>query len=117
MARANIDAAVNDLRDLYSTPFGSKRMGRFILNRDQVADLLRVEVAHDKTINLLSKAVLNDAGLVLVQSGRSLYSVVAARKATRWRKVPRAVLKDIIGPVDNGPDHVNGEEESEDGEE
>lgn len=101
MARANIEAAVNDLRELYSKPFGNKKMGRFILNRDQLADLLRVTVAHDKTIKTLSRTVLNDAGLVLVQSGRNIYSVVDAQKAANWRKVPKTILKDVIGPPDN----------------
>jgi len=102
VARADVAAAVADLRELHATNFGGKRMGRFTLSREQVAELLRVKVAHDKTINLLSQAALNDADLVLAQSGSNLYSVVAARKATRWRKVPRAVLTDLIGPLSTG---------------
>ncbi|MBZ9705362.1 hypothetical protein LB543_01285 [Mesorhizobium sp. ESP7-2] len=96
MARANIDAAVTDLTSLHASNFGGKRMGRFRVDREQVAALLRVKVAQDKTIRLLSEAALNDADLVFSQCGNGLYSVVAARKATRWRKVPRVVLADLV---------------------
>jgi len=117
MARANISAAVDDLRALHAAAFGGKRMGRFVLSRDQIAELLRVKVAHDKTIGMLSRAALNDADLVLAQSGGSLYGIVAARKATRWRKVPRAVLADLVGPLDVDDSQVQDDaEESEDGE-
>jgi len=73
-------------------------------------------VAHDKTIHSLTSSALNDADLVLAQSGGSMYSVVAARKATRWRKVPRAVLTDLIGPLKASSDSVQEDEENEDGE-
>jgi hypothetical protein len=117
MARADVAAAVADLGALHAANFGGKRMGRFTLNREQVAELLRVKVAHDKTIRVLSRAALNDADLVLAQSGGSLYSVVAARKATRWRKVPRAVLADLVGPLDAGDEQAQEDtEEGEDGE-
>lgn len=113
MARADIDAAVQDLRALYNSNFGGKRVGRFRLNRDQVAALLRVKVAQDKTIQLLSEAALNDADLVLAQCGGGLYSVVAARKAARWRKVPRSTLNDLVGTGDAN-DGAQEDDEAED---
>lgn len=96
MARANIDAAVRDLKKLYDRSFGGKDMGRLKLDRDQVADLLRIEVAQDKTIALLSEAALNDVDLVFAQCGRGVYCAVAAEKARAWRKVPRSAIKEII---------------------
>ncbi len=117
MARANIELAVADLRRLHDMPFGGKRMGRFMLTRDQVADLLRVAVAHDKTIRLFSEAALNDVDLVLTQAGRGVYGVVAASKARRWRKVPRAVLTDLIGETSGTDDNMPDDDETDDGEE
>jgi hypothetical protein len=114
MARADIDAAVADLTTLYGSTFGGKRLGRFVLNRDQVADLLRLRVAQDRTIASFATAALNDADLVLAQCGRSHFSVVAARKASRWRKVPRLVLSDLVGAADDTGKSVQDLETEED---
>ncbi|WP_103986410.1 hypothetical protein [Methylobacterium sp. 190mf] len=116
MARANIDQAVEDLHRLYSTTFGGKSVGRFTVTRDQLAGLMRVKVAHDKTIGLLREAALNDADLVLGQCAGGLYGVVGARKAARWRKVPRATLAALVGaPPDSQEEPAD--DEAEDGEE
>ena len=115
MARANIPAAVDDLRALYGTVFGGKSLGRFTLSRDQLAELLRIKVAQDKTIAILVIAVFEDADLVLGQCGPSLYSVVSGRKARRWRKVSRRVLGDLIGAsAADGADDDDGEPEEGD---
>ncbi len=116
MARADIDAAVTDLGKLYKMSFGGKRMGRFTVNRDQLAILLRIKVAQDKTILLLTEAALNDADLVLAQSAGGLYSVVAAPKAARWRKVPRAILSDLLGPTVAVGNSARDDEDGEDNE-
>lgn len=114
MARADIETAVANLRRLHDMPFGGKRMGRLVLTRDQVADLLGVMVAHDKTIRLFSEAALNDEDLILAQAGRGVFAVVAARKARAWRKVPRAILSDLIGRTPAGDDSVAEDDEGED---
>ncbi|GJD73606.1 hypothetical protein [Methylobacterium goesingense] len=115
MARANIEQAVEDLSQLYGTAFGGKTVGRFTVTRDQLAGLMRVKVAHDKTIGLLREAALNDADLVLGQCAGGLYGVVGARKAARWRKLPRATLAALVGATAESQETA-GDDETEDGE-
>ena len=114
MARANIEQAVTDLQQLYGTAFGGKRVGRFTVTRDQLAGLMRVKVAHDKTITALQEAALDDADLLLGQCAGGVYGVVGARKAARWRKVPRATLAALIGTPADSPDGA-GDDDAEDG--
>nr|WP_137830876.1 hypothetical protein [Methylobacterium sp. L1A1] len=115
MARAQIDQAVEDLTTLYKTTFGGKSVGRYTITRDQLAGLMRVKVAQDKTINLLREAALDDADLVLGQCAGGLYSVVGARKAARWRKVPRATLASLVG-APAGIEDGSADDDADDGE-
>lgn len=102
MARANIVAAMNDIGELYAMSFRGKDMGNFVLTKDQIAALLRVQIAQEKTIYELEFQLFANKGLILFQSEYGLYSVIASDEASQWRKVPHSVIAKLVRTPDDG---------------
>jgi hypothetical protein len=101
MARANIPRGALILKRLYAKRFGGKRLGRFTVTNEQLCDALGVAFLQTKTLRLLIDEAREEQGLVLSVTGvRGLYSVVSGRKASAWRRVPRAEFWDTAQEVD-----------------
>jgi hypothetical protein len=101
-SRADVEGAVGALEVLYGTPFGGKRLGRFVLSRDQVKLMLGVKKLREIMFTELQALALERSELVISELPDDLFAVIAAPKAARWRKVPKAVLVDTLKIGDLG---------------
>jgi hypothetical protein len=113
-----IDRAVGMLELLHAKAFGSKSMGRFVVTRDQMKQMLGVKNLHEGTFLDLQAHALERSELVISELPDDLFGVVAARKAIRWRRVPKAVLADVvnIGDIGMGAEVTNKIAETEEDE-
>lgn len=101
MPKAKIERAAEVIKRLYGKRFSGKRMGRLTLTHEQVCGALDVKNLHTSTLHLLIDELMEEKRLVMGVTGiKGLYSVVHARKAAAWRRVPRSDFWDTVLEVD-----------------
>lgn len=115
MARANIPLAGDRMKEIYESAFAGKNRGRYLLSRDQMAELLDVANAHDTTIIKLGEHVLEEYDLCVIQRHHNRFGVVSARKVGAWRKVTKGMMDAYRHSAKRAKPIVDDEEEEEDG--
>ncbi|WFL67439.1 hypothetical protein [Pantoea sp. X85] len=78
-------------REIYEATFGGKTRGRFIIDREQMRDLLGTSKLHETTLAKLYVACL-DIDLVMIDLD-GVFAFIEAGLVRKYRKAPVRVTK------------------------
>ncbi|MBN7767343.1 hypothetical protein [Pectobacterium brasiliense] len=77
--------------DIYEESFGGKPRGRFLIDREQMRDLLGTSKLHDSTLAKLYVACL-DVGLIMIDLD-GVFAFIEAQLVRKYRKAPVRITK------------------------
>ncbi|MEQ0583841.1 hypothetical protein PANTOEA_19740 [Pantoea dispersa] len=80
-------------RKIYETPFGGKARGRFIIDREQMRELLGTSMLREVTLDKLYIACL-DTDLIMINLD-GVFAFIEADLVRKYRKAPVRVTKEF----------------------
>lgn len=97
--------------EIYEESFGGKQRGRFLIDREQMRDLLGTSKLFESTLAKLYVACL-DEGIVMIDLD-GVFAFVEANLVAKYRKAPVRITNKYI-PVEDEDESVAEEEEEDD---
>lgn len=95
VTQARIDQVAHDLYvEIYETQFGGKSRGRFLIDREQMRDLLGTSKLHETTLAKLYVACL-DIDLIMIDLD-GVFAFIEAGLVRKYRKVPVRVTQKFV---------------------
>jgi hypothetical protein len=82
--------------EFYSSPFGGRKNGRFLISRKNVAIMLGLSYVKEVTIDRIADELSQDYGITLINYGHEM-AFLRERNALRWRKVSLQLIHKAMG--------------------
>jgi hypothetical protein len=106
-------AAVLLYCNAYESEFGGKSRGKFVIDRDQLKQLLNLKRLHPPTLMRFADECL-EWGLVLIDMDDKI-GFAEVRYVENWRKLPSRLLEEYASELSgHGSDDLEDEEEEDD---
>jgi len=99
---------------IYEGEFGGKGRGKFMLDREQLKQLLKLKRLHPPTLMRFADACL-EVGLVLIDMDDKI-GFAEVRYVENWRKLPGRLLEEYVLSMysDDGEDAEDEDEDDDD---
>ena len=96
----------------YECEFGGKSRGKFVIDRDQLKQLLKLKRLHPPTLTRFADECL-EWGLVLIDMDDKI-GFAEVRYVENWRKLPSRLLEEYVSELSGEDDEDTDNDEDED---
>lgn len=95
----------------YECDFGGKSRGKFVIDREQLKELLKLKRLHAPTLTRFADECL-EWGLVLIDMDDKI-GFAEVRYVENWRKLPSRLLEEYVSDLSGGDDDESEDEEED----